>query len=216
MPRPHLDGTPAAAPNRLKLNHSFVEKLKPKQHTFTVWDTKQRGLCLVVQTSGHKSWKAVYQHGGKPRWFHIGSFAVIGLADARRLANNVMFAAAMGRDPIAEKRDPSHSPTIANKWRSFEKLDISPTCFLYRHYDAGGGLLYIGMSQYVLARQTRHFKKSEWANTIYQIIIEPFASRDELLEAEQLAIATEFPKFNTIYNGRRQQIVAPLMTTSRT
>jgi hypothetical protein len=38
---------------------------------------------------------------------------------------------------------------------------------------------------------------------IHRILIEPFATREEALNAEQAAIRDEFPKFNAIHNGRR-------------
>ena len=41
---------------------------------------------------------------------------------------------------------------------------------------------------------------------ISRIVIEPFATREEALAAEQFAIRTEFPKFNTIHNGHRHPI----------
>jgi len=35
---------------------------------------------------------------------------------------------------------------------------------------------------------------------IYQIIIEPFETREAALEAEHHANRTEYPKFNVVYN----------------
>jgi integrase len=105
MPRPRRDGTPAAPPNRRKLSDVFIKKLRPQPgRTFVVWDTHQRGLAVMVQATGHKSWKCVYQHHGRPRWYHIGAVGAVGLADANRLASRVMFAAAEGKDPVAERR----------------------------------------------------------------------------------------------------------------
>jgi len=103
-----------------------------------------------------------------------------------------------------------HSP-ITDKWRSFTARGIEPTCFLYRHFDAKGDLLYVGMSLHVWSRQWKHFQEAEWANTIYQIVIEPFASREELIEAEALAIKTEYPRHNKTHNDRtlRRALVAP-------
>ena len=37
---------------------------------------------------------------------------------------------------------------------------------------------------------------------ICRIVIEPFETREQALEAEQLAMKTEFPKCNTTHNGR--------------
>jgi hypothetical protein len=37
------------------------------------------------------------------------------------------------------------------------------------------------------------------------VAIEPFATRDELIEAEMIAIKAEFPRFNKVYNTRTLQ-----------
>ena len=104
MPRPRRDGTPAAPPNKRKLNDILLKRLKPQERTFVVWDTAQRGLAVMVQTTGYKSWKCVYPFHGRPRWYHIGAVDAVGLADARKLASRVMFQVAEGKDPLAERK----------------------------------------------------------------------------------------------------------------
>jgi integrase len=59
---------------------------------------------LRVQRSGFRSYKAVYRHHRRPRWLTIGDARAITLSDARRLTAEVMFAAACGKDPAAERR----------------------------------------------------------------------------------------------------------------
>jgi integrase len=103
MPRPRNDGTPARAPNKRKLSDLFVSALRPAERAFVVWDQKQAGLAIAVQPTGHKAWKVVYHHGGRPRWYHLGDARAIGLADARRLANKTMLRVAEGVDPQAER-----------------------------------------------------------------------------------------------------------------
>ena len=126
-----------------------------------------------------------------------------------------------GHDPLADIEAKRHASPgaprlnigrrIADKWREFIERGIEPTCFLYRHYDAAGDLLYVGMTLYVCSRQKDHLQKAEWANSIYQIVIEPFVSREELIKAEAYAIKTEYPKFNKMHNDRtpRRELVAP-------
>lgn len=104
MPRPRRDGTPAAAPNRRKLSELLLQKLRPAVRPYCVWDSYQRGLCVLVQTTGHKAFKCVYPHGGQNRWYHIAAVDAVGLADARKIANRVMTQAADGKDPVAERK----------------------------------------------------------------------------------------------------------------
>jgi integrase len=104
MPRPKRDGTPASAPNKRKLTDMFVTSVKPDAaRTVVVWDTKQGGLALSVQPTGSKSWKVIYHHSGRPRWYHLAAADAIGLADARKLANRIMLRVAEGVDPQAER-----------------------------------------------------------------------------------------------------------------
>jgi hypothetical protein len=69
-----------------------------------VWDSAQWGLALRMEPTGHAAWKVVSPFGGRPRWFHIGSAAAIGLADARKLASRIMYQVAEGKDPCAERK----------------------------------------------------------------------------------------------------------------
>jgi integrase len=93
-----------AAPNKRKLNDLFVKKLKPQPRAFMVWDATQRGLALRMEPTGQAVWKVVYRFGGRPRWFHIGSAAAIGLSDARKLASRIMYQVAEGKDPCADRK----------------------------------------------------------------------------------------------------------------
>ena len=104
MPRPRRDGTKAAPPNKKNLSDAFLKRLKPRGQMFAVWDTRQHGLCLMVQPSGHRAWKCVYRHHGRSRWLHLGDAKAINLSDARKLAGKVMMQAADGKDPLAERR----------------------------------------------------------------------------------------------------------------
>ena len=104
MARPRADGTPARAPKKCKLSEIYLKKLRPQRQAFAVWDSHQRGLAVVVQPTGHKSWKCIYPFQGRPRWYHIGAADAVSLGDARRLASRVMFQVAEGKDPAAERK----------------------------------------------------------------------------------------------------------------
>jgi integrase len=114
MPRPSKEGRAARPPRRRKLTSLFVRKVRGEPDgAFNVWDTEQRGLALQVQPSGYRSFKLVYARAGRPRWYHIGDAAKIGLADARRIAARVMLAAIEGKDPVAERQAERGTGTFA-------------------------------------------------------------------------------------------------------
>ena len=104
MSRPRRNGTPSTAPNRRRLSHFTIKNLKPQERAYATWDIVQRGLCIVMQPTGRAAWKTVYSHRGRPRWIHLADASAIGLADARKLANEIMYRVAQGADPAAERR----------------------------------------------------------------------------------------------------------------
>ncbi len=67
---------------------------------------------------------------------------------------------------------------------------------LYRHFNADGALLYVGISASLLARQASHMLRSHWSRHIATITIERFQTREAALEAEAAAIVAEKPRHN--------------------
>jgi integrase len=110
VPRPKKDGSKAAEPRKRSFTELFVKKVKPEAATYNVWDAKERGLVLRVQSSGHRAFKFVYSHRGRPRWFHIGE---VPLGDARRIAARIRLAVAEGKDPVAERKAERGAGTFA-------------------------------------------------------------------------------------------------------
>jgi integrase len=98
---------------KVRLRELTVKKAGAKSKAYVIWDVVQRGLGLRVQPTGAKSWKCVYSRHGRPRWLHIGSADVVGLADARTLAAEAMLAVAKGKDPAAEKKAERGAGTFA-------------------------------------------------------------------------------------------------------
>ena len=68
---------------------------------------------------------------------------------------------------------------------------------LYRHYDAEGKLLYVGISLSAVIRLAAHKHSSEWFDRIAMVKIERFQNRRAALVAERAAILTEDPEYNT-------------------
>jgi integrase len=104
---------PRALPNKQKLTSLAVTKLRPAGRPYLVWDDIQRGLALQVQPSGYRSYKLIYRFHKRPRWHHIGAADAIALADARRLAAELMLRVIKGEDVAAEKRAERGAGTFA-------------------------------------------------------------------------------------------------------
>ena len=77
------------------------------------------------------------------------------------------------------------------------------TCALYRHFDADGFLLYVGISSTPDARLQQH-RSSPWFSEIRRVVIEMLPDRETAERAEREAIRTEWPLYNKPGAGARQ------------
>lgn len=67
---------------------------------------------------------------------------------------------------------------------------------LYRHFDASGALLYVGISVQPLIRLAAHVWSSMWAADVATVKIEWFETRTAAEHAEWAAIKNEAPRCN--------------------
>lgn len=68
--------------------------------------------------------------------------------------------------------------------------------YLYRHFDANGDLLYVGISLSAIDRLRQHRANSSWSNEIRTITVAPYLDRPSALRAEYEAIIIENPLHN--------------------
>lgn len=93
-----------------------------------------------------------------------------------------------------------------------------PTTALYRWYDQAGRLLYVGITDDVATRQTRHAKRSSWAEFAVRSTVQRLSTRQVAERAEVEAIKTEQPLFNRQHNDTpeaRQRLVGYLVEQNR-
>lgn len=67
---------------------------------------------------------------------------------------------------------------------------------LYRHFDEGGALLYVGISNDALRRLCQHAGRSHWFAMIRRVEVEWLPNRSAAMLAEAAAIAKEGPQWN--------------------
>lgn len=65
----------------------------------------EKGLYLLVTTSGSKLWRLKYRIGGKEKKLALGSYPDVGLKEARARRDAARKAAEAGNDPAAAKRE---------------------------------------------------------------------------------------------------------------
>lgn len=81
--------------------------------------------------------------------------------------------------------------------------------WLYRHYDADGALLYVGMTHDFHQRQKQHRLAAAWFHAVARITAERHESERAVLNAEYLAIINEKPLHNRQAYPPREQHADP-------
>lgn len=76
---------------------------------------------------------------------------------------------------------------------------MSDRTALYRHRDASGSLLYVGISLRPFKRLDQHGGQSHWFRQIASVTVEYFDTRSEAMAAEKEAIKVEQPRHNIIH-----------------
>lgn len=75
-------------------------------------------------------------------------------------------------------------------------LKLLGVVHLYRHFDAAGNLLYVGISLSTVDRLGQHACNAHWFQRISRIDVEKFGTRQEAEAAEREAIRKERPLYN--------------------
>jgi hypothetical protein len=100
--------------------------------------------------------------------------------------------AKLGADEFTEQE--------AEEVRLLAEMDAVKTA-LYRHFDADGRLLYVGISMSAMVRQGQHKRHAPWFLSIATIRLEWYGSRGAAESAERKAIETEKTLHNVIFNN---------------
>lgn len=91
-----------------KLKEITVPEGKKK---VTLTDPQTRGLVYEVRPAG-RSFYLRYTHEGRQRTIPLGPFPTLGIADARKKAEELKRRIYMGYDPLGEKHKKTCSPTV--------------------------------------------------------------------------------------------------------
>jgi hypothetical protein len=75
---------------------------------------------------------------------------------------------------------------------------MSEETTLYRYFDSDDVLLYVGITQRDGQRHREHAKNSDWFSLVKTHTITRYPNRQDALEAEAFAIATENPLYNVV------------------
>jgi integrase len=95
-----------------RLTVKSVESIRPSADRRELPDGYVKGLYLIVQPSGSKSWAVRYRYGGYSRKHTIGSYPVFDLKQARDKAAQLLRVVSEGRDP-EQRRSGSIEDVVA-------------------------------------------------------------------------------------------------------
>lgn len=87
----------------MKLSAMGVRKLAPKEKPFLVHDGG--GLYLRVLPGGTKSWTYMYTVNGRKRWYGMGTWPEVSLAEAREKLLQAKKQVKAGKDPLQEEEE---------------------------------------------------------------------------------------------------------------
>jgi integrase len=113
------------------LTAKSIENLKPGGVRQEIPDGGCRGLYLVVQPSGRKSWAVRYRFQGKPRKLTLEGVAT--LAEARKAATGALHELERGSDPAGLKFNAKAAEERAAALRAGDTVDNLAARFIERY-----------------------------------------------------------------------------------
>lgn len=84
--------------------------------------------------------------------------------------------------------------------------------YVYRLFNVGNELLYVGSSKSALKRLAEHQGNQGWVDNVAKVTIERFDSKTLALKAELAAIKAERPQFNVAGVPRKCPRCGEVMT----
>jgi integrase len=92
---------------------------KPKGGKKTYYDSNEKGLCLYVTATGHKSFFVRKKVGANQKRIIIGPFPEMSVDQARREAQRIKFEIVTGKDPQIKKKEEAKEQTFGEAFEMF-------------------------------------------------------------------------------------------------
>ncbi len=106
--------------NKINFTIANIDKLfLPEKGTQTYYDTKERGLSLIVSYGGSKTFYLYKKVDGRPERIKIGRFPDVKIEQARKKATEFKTQINRGKNPNKEKHDLQQDITIQEAFNQF-------------------------------------------------------------------------------------------------
>ena len=130
-----------AGREKMKLTDAAVERLRPREREYTVWDTRVPGLGVRVRPSGGRSWVLLQDRGGRTKRVSLGPVGVKSLEEVRRECH----ARRANPEPEAETARARPAPLfrdfVAGPWKEAHFDGYKPSTQRTARYQLSGQLL---------------------------------------------------------------------------
>ncbi|MDP3266356.1 MAG: Arm DNA-binding domain-containing protein [Sulfuricurvum sp.] len=84
------------------LTDADIEDAQPSDSNYKLYD--ERGLYLLIKTTGAKLWRLKYHYEGVERSVTFGTYPVLSLSDARAICDQHHTDIAQGIDPSLKRK----------------------------------------------------------------------------------------------------------------
>ena len=116
-----------AGRERMRLTDAAVERLRPREREFTVWDDRIPGLGIRVRPGGGKSYVWLQRSGGHSKRISLGPVSLRTVAEARRDCLVRQVAHEPDKESKPRRRAPSFREFVEGEWKDahFERYKPS-------------------------------------------------------------------------------------------
>ena len=116
-----------AGRERMRLTDAAVERLRPREREFTVWDDRTPGLGVRVRPGGGKSYVWLQRSGGRSKRISLGPVSLRTVSEARRDCLARQVAHEPEKESVHRRRAPSFREFVEGEWKDahFERYKPS-------------------------------------------------------------------------------------------
>ena len=116
-----------AGRERMRLTDAAVERLRPREREYTVWDDRIPGLGVRVRPGGGKSYVWLQRSGGRSKRISLGPVSLRTVAEARKDCLMRQVAHEPERESVPRRLAPSFREFVEGEWKGahFERYKPS-------------------------------------------------------------------------------------------
>ena len=106
-----------AETERFRLTDTGIARLRPREHEYTVWDTRIAGLGVRVRPTGKASFVLLRKDGGRSRRVSLGPVTSTTVDEVRRQCHAVMAEPDAGKPTDTTREAPLFRDFVDGPWR---------------------------------------------------------------------------------------------------